>query len=143
MNSQRAGGVAFLIGAVWFAGMALEIVVTNRRLPPDAPVADATVVDVNEEHGKFADSYVLVEFDTADGRHVRTKVTDFDWTPKPQVGDTVLVRYNAAEPNVYVRHKDFGTDVFDPVLLGMFAAVFAYGGVLGLRRRLPSWVLER
>lgn len=143
MNSQRAGGVVCFIVAALFAGMALDIAVTNLKLPPDTPVADATVVDVHEEHGRFADSYVLVEFDTADGRRVRTKVTDFDWTPKPGVGDTVLVRYDPAEPDVYVRHKDFGTDVFGPVLLGTFAAVFAYGGVLGLRRRLPRWVLER
>lgn len=144
MNSQRAGGVVCFVVAALFAGMALDIAVTNLNVPDDAPVAEATIVSVHESRGRFdGDSYVTVEFDTADGRRVRADVADFDWTPEPDVGDSARIRYSPTEPSRYVRDARHRRDWFGPVVLGTFAAAFACAGVLGVRRRLPRWALER
>ena len=137
-RSQRAGAVAFLLGALLFGSLALYFADRDARLGPGAPVADATVIDVRS--GK--NSSVVVDFVTADGQRVLAQTEDFYWDPEPQAGDRARVRYDPEDPENYVRDERVQAAPWFVAMFASFAAAFLVASVLGWMRRLPRWVVD-
>lgn len=142
-NSQRSAGVAFFIFALFSGVVAFSMVDQNQHLGTGALVAQATVVGVHEGQSRSPDSWVTVEFVPEGGRAVRADVTQFSWDPTPRVGDAARVRYDPADPILYVRDDRVGTAVFWPIGLALLAVGSLALGVAGWRRRLPSGFRRR
>lgn len=113
----------------------------DAHLGPDAPTAEATIVDIVHPLGERRDD-VVVEFTTSDGRRVRAQTEEFMFSPHPVIGSTAVVRYDPQDPQEYVRDDRLGSDGFLTAMGAAFSLVFAVGGVQGFRRRLPAWVVS-
>jgi hypothetical protein len=94
MQTQRAGAIACFLGAALFALFAIAVADRDAKLGPDAPIADATVVEVF----RGRTSTVVVDFTTADGQQIRAETEDWYWDPEPAAGDGGRVRYDPREP---------------------------------------------
>lgn len=139
LNTQWFGGVLFLVMGVVFAGLALDTLDLNAHVGPDAPVAEARVLEVYPGRR----SWVVLEFTTAEGRAVRTETEEVYWDPEPRVGDVIRVRYHPDDPARYVRDVRMRFNRFTVAFHAAFAALFLAGAVAGFRGRLPRWVVER
>jgi Protein of unknown function (DUF3592) len=127
-----------------FSGVfAFFLVDQNEHLGAGALVTQATVVGVHEGSSRAPDSWVTVEFTPESGRVVTADVTQFSWDPTPRVGDAVRVRYDPADPALYVRDDRVGPAVFWPIGLALLAVGLLALGVAGLRRRLPPGFRQR
>lgn len=140
-RSQRLAGAVSFAGALMFAALALYTSDRDAHLGPDAPTPEATIVDIVRPLGERHDD-VVVEFTTADGRRVRAQTEEVMFTPYPVVGSTAVIRYDPEDPQEYVRDDRLGSDGFLTAMAAVFGVVFAVGGVQGLRRRLPAWVVN-
>jgi hypothetical protein len=138
LQTQRAAAIACFLGAALFALFAIGVADRDARLGPDAPVADATVVEVF----RGRTSTVVVDFTTADGQRIRAETEDWYWDPEPAAGDGGRVRYDAGEPADYVRDVRVGPAPWLITMMGCLSAAFFVAGVLGLRGRLPRWFLD-
>ena len=107
----------------------------DRHLGAGSPTVTGEVVGVHDTSGKFEDSYVIVEFTTADGRDVRARVEEYRWRPEPRIGDRPLLRYDPAHPARYVRDDRMGDDPIENVMLTSFALGLLGFAVVAVRRR--------
>ena len=140
-RSQRFAGAVSFVGALMFAAMAFYSSDRDAHLGPDAPTAEATIVDIVHPLGERSED-VVVEFTTSGGRRVRAQTEEFMFSPYPVVGSTAVVRYDPQDPEEYVRDVRWGGDGFLTIMLASFSVVFTLGGVQGFRRRLPAWVVN-
>lgn len=140
-GTQRFNGIMCVFGALMFAGLAAYSSDRDDHLGPGSPVTEATVVDIVHSLGKKQED-VVVEFTTPDGQRVRAKTEEFMFSPYPEVGSTVTIRYDPEQPQEYVRDVRFGGNRIVTVICAAFSVLFAVGAVLGLRGRLPAWVLS-
>jgi hypothetical protein len=143
-GSQRAAGCLWLLGAAFFALLALGAWDMDRALSLDsgAHLAAATVVDVHSCSGRGCDSYVRIRFQTASGRDVTLDMTEAYWNPEPRTGDVITVRYNEDDVEHYVRDERLGNDPFGIGMLVVFTMGFTVVGVLGLTGRYPEWIRD-
>lgn len=123
------GAVVLACLCVWGVLSAVE---EDDRLGPQQPVATATVLEVDLLGGR-PNIEVQVQFRTAEGERVQTWLSQ--WSA-PQVGDTLEVRYDPADPERYVRDARSGGSTVWVVVLSVAALAFTAVAVLVMMRVL-------
>lgn len=132
-------GLVSLAAAVVFTALGYDAQEADRRLQ-GAPLADAVVEEVHD--GFRRNDYLVVAFTTATGQQVRAELREGYWTPSPEVGDVVRVRYDPSAPTTYLRDVRRGDDA-GLAIIGYGAAIlFAVLAVASFAGRLPQWILE-
>lgn len=132
------GSVGYLLGAAFFAFVALLELGYEINVANDGVVADGTVDGVHR--GGTRTEYVDVEFTTRSGRIVHAEIFGNSWggrTPDP--GDYVRIRYDPDDPKGTAVRADrnlFAT-YFESILLLCGALVFV---LIWVRPRWLKWL---
>lgn len=101
-----------------------------------------TVATVIEVHDSFKNPSVEVRFTTEEGDEVVATISDFQWDPKPRVGDEASVIYDPDAPDINIVDARVGPDFLFPWLAAVGAAVAGLYGLLLLTRR-TGWRRRR
>lgn len=136
LRHPLTGFVLLVVVAAIIVLLGAQSVYRAHRLDTHGVQAQATVREV---HPLGRNSYVLLAFTTAEGRHVVAEVTDYYWIPEPQVGDVATVRYDPAHPQRNVRDVRVGDGYLEGVVGVALGSVLGVGGGVLLWRSWSTW----
>jgi hypothetical protein len=105
--------------------IALFFTIGNLTFISGAATANGTVVNLRQ--GGRGTYYPVVQFSTADGRSIQFSAQVGSNPPDVQVGQTVKVYYNQANPADSAKADTFLSFWFETVLAGIFTGIF--GGI--------------
>jgi hypothetical protein len=123
-------GVIFVaIGAV-FIGLGIFFFIRTRRFLRTAAEAPGTIVELRESSGSEGGTVysAVVEFQTADSRSIRWEESMASNPPAGQPGDTLVMKYDPANPNK-ARIAKATRMWFMPMLFGGLGLLFFVIGV--------------
>jgi hypothetical protein len=121
-------GLGPLVFVLFFGAIAGADLYTWRELSTNGAVAPGRIVQY--EPGKFG--YMVVEFTTPAGRHIRAKATLDKWSKPQTAGAATRVRYLPGDPTGPVREDGNNGGLFIgllwsiPFLVSVVVTVFAW-----------------
>ena len=129
MNSPKVA-TAFLLLVLIACGVgAVFAYDTATALRDNGLVTTGEVVEVHDER---RDSYVVVQFEDAQGHEVTADVGNYRWSPSPREGDRPQIVYDPDNPSGSVADTRMGPDFFSVWALAIGALVA--GALIG-----PTW----
>lgn len=109
-------------------------------------LARAVVVDVHQGIGRSDNSFVMVRFVDEAGREQTVKVSNYEWSPRPHIGDTPVVLYDPHDPST-IADERVGPDFMLPGALAIGTVAAGVLAWLTWSRRLDwnkmRWLTAR
>jgi hypothetical protein len=131
-NSRRVAATLLVVVAVCCVAATLFTFAEGAALRDRGVLARGEVLRVHEASSRFDYSHVVVRFADQHGIERAAEVTDYLWSPRPQVGDPAELLYDPDDPEGLIVDARMGPDFFSTWAFGI-------GGFVAAILAWPTW----